>query len=365
MKLIEIKVSELADFLSSPLFKHSKILPISSLRAFSQIENPHANAEDTALVIALNNAEEIVAYAGALPEKNPYQSEIRAAWSSCWYASEGYGKYAVPVLYKLAAAYKGFLMMRDLSKTSREPVLQSGKFVRAKELHAAKYWFRFSASESLISRRPELKKIAFLLKFFDGIADGLFSIFKKRYKKLPPEISYSLHEKAEGETAEMIDFFCRSDIFARDANFLNQVVQYPWVTHKPSARDISEQGRYYFSIVKKQVFTRFVKLKENGRAFAVLFLRITDGELRIPYLFAEKKHYPLIADFIVFFIRKKKCSRFLTFNPGIVREISGRYKNAFVYSKEFKTEFVVHKNMLSRLPENYNFQDGEGDMVYV
>lgn len=75
MRIREIKIGELPGFVKSEEYEKLRTKPITPLRAHSQYKNPHADAEETALVFAAEN-DTLYAFAGIFPHKTFWNKNL-------------------------------------------------------------------------------------------------------------------------------------------------------------------------------------------------------------------------------------------------------------------------------------------------
>jgi hypothetical protein len=99
MKIREITVGELPDFVRSEEYALLKPKPITLSRALSQFKNPQARPEDVALVFASEN-HTLLAFAGILPHAAKGSEELVFSNSGWWVHPELGRKLGLTVLLK-------------------------------------------------------------------------------------------------------------------------------------------------------------------------------------------------------------------------------------------------------------------------
>lgn len=362
MRLNQIPVHELADFIESEEFNKSDIIPISSLRARSQMKNPRAVPDDIALITALNDEGELVGFIGALPEKLSLHKDIKLAWNSCWYVKDGYGRFAMPLFYKFVAAYDGHVMMRDMTHHTRELLLKTGKFAIKKELSGVKFFIQSILTNVFLKKYPKLGFLKPVFQFSDFLLNNLIKLIQFR-KSSDLDFNAIFSKTLDEDHRSFINEHNSKNPFNRSADELNFIHKNPWITDQPSSKEIKEQTKYYFSLLKNEFESTFVQLQKDNNLIAILYLTIIDGELRLPYIFCDDSQYDNVSLFLKGFIKEKNCHSLLTFNKNLIQ--SFKQYNHFILQRSVDKEFVISKKLEPFIPEEFTFQDGEGDFVFV
>lgn len=365
MRFKEIPVNKLKSFLESDIYKkNTDLIAISRLRALSQIKNPSADAHDIVLILALNSNEKIVGFVGALPEKLSQYPNLKTAWNSCWYVSKGNGKYAIPLFYKFMSVYNSNIMMRDMTAHTKKILLQTGRFSVIKNLKGVRLYFSLNLTKRLPELHSILRYTKLILKIIDFLIDSFVRINNKIFIKKQHNLRPVYIKNTDKESEIFINKHNHKEIFNRKPESLNWIINNPWITDNPTKEQISEQQKYFFSIIKNQVLNTFVKLYKSEELISVMFLSLINGELRIPYLYFDKKNLPYIANFISRYIIDKRCKTFITFNSELAKSLKREIAFPFL-KREFEKEFVVSKTIEKYFTNKFNFQDGESDFVFV
>ncbi len=363
MELNEIKISELTNFLQSDLYKNSKNIPITQQRALSQIKNPRADKNDTALIIAVNN-KNIVGFIGALPEYFPDINNVKLAWNSCWWVDAKTGKQsAIPLFLKFLKSYDNQVMFRDLTDKTEQIINRLNLFEKVKKLNGVRYFLRFNTSEILMRKSDFFKKIKPVLQLQDNLLNlGLLSkqkILLRLENNVYTKIKIDL---MDDEAEQFIQKNNKKELFKRSKKELNWILNNPWIVKKSFKK--SNQF-YYFSDAsnsfKNDVFKVYNK---DNRLIAVLFFTLRNGLVKLPYAYFNVDDLHIVTQVITDYLQGKKAISFLTFNPQINKKLQQK-KHLFWYKKPEIKDFVVSKKIIQYLPENFVFQDGEGDFVFT
>jgi len=365
MVLKVIKIGELQGFINSSIYKNSYHIPITEQRVISQINNPRADFEDVALIVAINNNEQIIGFIGALPERFSKNTSIKIAWNSCWWVDpkEG-GKVAMPLLFKLFSVYGNNIMFRDLTVKTKEIILRLNKFYVIKPINGFKYFLRIDSHHKLPKKHIFFKQIKPVLKIIDTVSDFLLMRFFKynlpnSFKENKYKVTYL--KGVDDECEQFINKCNCNELFKRSSAEINWILTYPWV--KESTYNNKE--RYFFTDTSISFKNYLVKIKsETNELIGVLFLNENNGLVKIPYSYFNQIHKELVIAFIYQFLIDHKASSFVTFNSKIVNELS-RKRKLFFHKKRISKEFVTSKNLKEQLNWDFELQDGEGDFVFT
>ncbi len=366
MKFLEIKIFELEVFVKSDFYKNSKVLPISEFRAVSQSRNPRASASDTALIIALNETDEIIGFIGALPEKIQAFPNLKIAWNSCWYVEPEKGKSAaMPLFYKFLAAYPDGVMMRDMTETTKKIISTTGRFSEISKLHGFNVFFRPISAEILQRKFPKFSYIKFLFSFFDKSTGTAISAINKIRFPYPKTLKFEQCNEIDSESDSFLQEHNADELFKRGKTELNWILEYPWIKQNSTEYNDLEK-KYFFSAIKKRFDNKIIKLFDNktGELVSVLFFTNTNGNYKIPYSYFKKNRIFEISGFVYAYLISNKAITLTLFNFELKYAMI-QNKTPFIFKKAFSKEFYVSKNIEQYIKPNFEFQDGEGDYVFA
>lgn len=312
MKIIEIKKIELLDFLETDLYKKSKNIPITYLRAISQVKNPRADDDDVLLIIAVNETNNIIGYIGALPDKISDFPEVKVAWNSCWWTDKtASSKIALNLLFKFFNVYSNNVMMRDLTSVTNTIIKSLKKFTVIKELKAKKYFFRLNLSTKFPKYKLLLKPIDTIINFI------LYNNFKIFFYKKTKNIQTIYTNNFSDSDEEFISNNNSNEAFKRNVNEFNWIIKYPWI--KAGETKNAFENKYYFSSIKSSFSNKVLRLKNTSNTIiAIMFFTEIDNNLEIPYIYYKKENIEIIGRAIINHIIKNKIVSFLTFNKDLI-----------------------------------------------
>ncbi|WP_300689994.1 GNAT family N-acetyltransferase [Chryseobacterium sp.] len=356
--MIQLKTfnrKELEDFVLSGAYQQYDFLPITKHRALSQIKNPKALDEDTLLILAFFE-DRLVAYVGCFPDQLIIDGNmIHYAWLSTLYVNPEFRKKrpAKILLKKVFEEYKGKIAITEFTKEAEALYTIMGVFDDVFPKEGKRYYFRTDAAVIIPEKKPDTKVLKPLFHILDTAANSLISV--KNLKTQKPDFHYEILDRIDVESAD----FIKKNPGMRDAETINTFIDNPWVLEGKA------EERYLFSSFA-EVFSYFwVKIyDEKDTLIACLLLQLRDGYLKIPYLFSSSD-LDKVVRFLSYFIVKNKVKGFTSYQTQLNDAISQSKSFPKIYERNFKREYLFHKDLLRELPKNFNphYQDGDGDCM--
>ena len=368
MKFKEIKIGELLDFIASDLYKNSHHLPITKERAISQYHNPRAEKEDMALLLALDDVNQIIGYIGALPEKLAQNPDIKVTWNSGWWVDSKKGKHvAMPLFFKFLSIWKNNVLFSDMTPKTKAILFRLNQFKVIKPLHGYRYFVRVNTAHVLPEKNKLFSYIKPLLQLGDLFVNTAMTLaFRLKLaihhnQTKIGKITY--HNTIDTESATFIHKHNTNELIQREAKELNWILQYPWVKE---GKETPLSKRYYFSQFSPVFKNYIVKLYDKSNELtAVLFLNNNNSSIKLPYLFYKKEHKEMIVSFLYQFLIKEKAISFTTYNKQLTHAISQQKGRPFWLKKAVSREFVVSNTLIDYVDYDFEFQEGNSDVVFT
>ncbi len=357
-----ITIKELAEF-ASTINASDPAVPISPLRALSQSKNPVADPDDPALVVAYNEANELLAYYGCLPEKISAAPELKVCWSSCWWGHPEKGKGAtMQVFYQALKLWKGQMLFDALPSRSEEILRKMGYF-SFRKMEGMRCFLRFKFKKILTTRYPALDSMSLLFAAADGVLNTLYSFRRMGWGALPKNIELETLEKLDTETAAFIQQHNKTELVGRSAQSLNWIVQNPWLKETAEGRGPLTDA-YYFSAYAKRFENHLLKVSEEGQTVAVLFLTLRDGELKLPYAYFEEKQEAIVKRVVVKKMLELGAETFVCFHPQLLTHFKKK-SSPFYHLRQIDKTFGYSTTLEKYMGEDVAIQDGDGDVVFT
>ncbi len=359
MKFQEIKVGALENFINSTLYKNSKNIPITKQRAISQLHNPRADKEDIALIIAINETEEILGFIGSLPDYFS-KTKTKVYWNSCWWIDPKKGKHtAIPLFLIFLKTSNNKVMFRDMTEKTKQIIRKLNKFITVKNLDGYRYFLKLQSSVIIPKKIPALRSLKPFLKLVDFMVNT-FLVFKKTTSTKNIICIYS--KNIDDEIVTFIQKLNKKELFKREKKELEWILNYPWVL-KNSLK--SNAQYYYFTDTSISFDASLIKVyKKKTELIAVLFLTNNKGLVKIPYVYFELENIRFIVQAIYQYLYNQKAVSFLTYNKHL-NDFIQKNRNPFWYKKQDNRTFTISKSLQKEVGFDFDFQDGEGDFVFT
>ncbi|MBW6484474.1 MAG: hypothetical protein K0B10_15645 [Vicingaceae bacterium] len=353
----EIKVNELVDFVNTPFYKNANIVPITPQRAVSQANNPYAQPNDVALVLALNNKEEIIGFIGILPGKTTLTDE-RFFWNTCWWIDPEKGKIAaMPLFYSMLKITKSNLIFFDLTPHTASIVAKMG-FV-TNSITGTKVFLRFNLNQILLKKYAFLKIMKPILILIDA---GLNSVLAKKSAK--KELTYQVVTQLDKTMEAFLNKFKPTMLTPFDNTFFTWVSNYSWLTTQPNEFETAIAKKYYFSYVTQSFNIELLKITHQNELIGIIVVACRDSEMKIPYCFFDDNATEKVLEAIFNYAYDKKITTITTFHPKIEEELKLK-KNTVLFTKQLVKHVGYPKKCDALSIAKKLFQDGEGDAVFT
>ncbi|MGH1520373.1 GNAT family N-acetyltransferase [Chryseobacterium sp. JK1] len=356
--MIQLKTfnrKELEEFVVSGAYQQYGFLPITKHRALSQIRNPKASDEDTLLILAFFE-DQLIGYVGCFPDQLIADGKtIHYAWLSTFYVNPEFRKKrpAKILLKKVFEEYQGKIAITEFTKEAEALYTIMGVFDDVFPKNGKRYYFRTDAATIIPEKKPKTEKLKPLFKLLDVAANAVISIKNLGIEKA--DFRYEVLPRIDDESRHFIKSFPS----VRDAEAINIFINHPWVLEG------KKDPKYLFSSFAGKFQYFWIKIfDENTLLTDCFLLQLRDGYLKIPYLFSHSD-LSKVVKFLHFFIVKNKVKDFTSYQTRLNEAIGHSKSFPKIYERNFKREYLFHKDLLKELPANFNpqFQDGDGDCM--
>lgn len=358
-----IRVDELEIFIRSDWYTRLPVIPITPQRAHSQTLNPHAQPGDTALILALDEEENLLGFIGILPASFHVPGEERCFFISGWWVDPVKGSQAgMPLFFKmLTLTGNRMIFVEPTSHT--EQILQGlGRFHIQDPMPGMLLWFR----SRLTSRAFRKNGSTLILLPFFCIADIFLNgfqalrIYAWKRKMHPGSMQFEEFSLPNQEVSDFIDRVTENVPVCRKAFELDWVLKNQWLVQGKGKTDI----RYPFSWYARRFEQKLWTFRKNGVLVGVAMVTFRDGMMKVPYLYGQSAEKSEVAAQLLY---RLSCSRghgLFTWNPVVISALSEtgfpvlfakkvRKRNG--YSSVFEPVFNGYMEL----------QDGDGDAVFT
>jgi hypothetical protein len=377
MDLRIISVGQLNTLVGDPAFAKLNDIPISPLRAFSQQLNPNADADDPALIIAYDEAGQMMAYFGCLPERLKKQSSQlnlptysqagladteKCCWSSCWWVHPTKGQAAaMPVFYKALQVWDAKMLFDALPERS-EAVLQKMGYFSFRKISGLHAFLRFKWHKIIPAKIPQLaplKNVLYVLDTLLNIVVQLRLSFWKRKHQTATGLQISRIAAIDTETEQFIQSLSQKELLHRKRETFNWMIQNPWLSPNETFTK-----SYYFSSYAEHFDHVLLKIHQDHKMIAFLWLTLRDDTAKLPFCYINPGQEDIVANILLQQLIEFPVDTFICFQQNILPALA-KSKAPFLYQKELSKTFGWTKVLDSYFATDFYVQDGDGDSVFT
>lgn len=345
----------------------SETLPISDLRLQSYLHNPRAKPEDVLLISATKD-DKIIAYRTMLPDdiiigiQTIHFAWLSGIWVSADFRRKGIGKMLHQAAYQ---AWKGKLIGTEITPENEAVMCSSKLFEEPMIKVGVIFYFRSVLHEILIKRYPSLKWLSPLFSLIDKTINIYASVkrkiyfnpnFKNKYNFIPTK---ELSEAATKYLNEVPPYSSTN----RRPKELQWILDYPWISSDKMVKEASKH--YYFSTYSENYAFDFIEIYHNKSIIGLVVLSFRDGVLKIPYFWASELELAELATYIINFAQKLGAKKLISYHSLLNEQLISKDRFNIFYKKT-KRKYLVSKQLKT---DNslllFNFEDGDGDCVFV
>ncbi|HKJ79595.1 MAG TPA: GNAT family N-acetyltransferase [Prolixibacteraceae bacterium] len=360
LEIKKIRINELGAFWKSEAFLGLKHVPISPARAKSYVNNPNAKPGDVALYLGFVE-NELVAYRSLFAGiAQTGGGATRFGWcSGSWvhpnFRRKGYSKILLQEAY---SDWDGKLMFTNYAPESEKLYLSTGWFRQVHEFKGVRAYL-FPKSQKLI---PLAKKYKWMKPVF-GLADASISMVSKtRCVFFNEKIKSSFRfEELASPDKQCYQFLKNHDqklFFNRKENELKWIFEFPWISDEN--KEVAD--KYQFTSVSSSFYYRAIKVFYENSFAGFFIFSVKDGHLKTLYFSQLKSFENEIAVFLKQYCVKNNIAMATIYNSSLAGVLFKR-KFPFLHLKNYGQK--IYGSFHVGKIEEYNFQDGDGDVIFT
>lgn len=362
----KIRLRELSTFKESSLYKGLDVIPISTNRIESYVNNPRANEEDVVLYLAFED-EKLVAFRTIFADSiNILQNQYKFGWFSGNWVHNNYRRKGISTLLlnEVMSDWDSKLLYTNYAPNSKQLYDKSNKFDLFLEKQGMRLYFTMQLEALLTPRHPFFQNIKILLRITDWGINILLYPFRKmnalRFKKwLKPAI---IEDKLTDKQKEYL-FQNNNSIFKRSEPEYNWIFNYPWITEK-----IRDNAFYPFSSHANRFYYKFLSVDNGaGEICGLAIIKYRDGKITTPYFNADKRFEHNLSMALIAFCYKEKAKLLTSYSPEFLASLKNRNGIAFL-RKDMSQKYFITKSFKNALPLNeviISAFDGDGDYIFT
>ena len=361
-----ITPARLEALIQDPAYDRMPAIPISRQRAWSQLRNPRAGAEDVLLVLAWEEAE-MVGYLGVVPDRLYLNGkEHRVGWMSCiWVDPRQRGKgIAGELVRQVFQAWEDRIIVTEFTPEAKRLYDKLGSFMDVNPPPGIRAYLRFNLAKLLPARRPALAPWRPLLRLVDGVLNAPNALRLALWRPRP-QVAWEYLGEIDAEAAAFIAAHQAGELTRRGQEELNWLLKYPWVLSGPVAD--AQQARYHFTALAQRFEFLALRLRDAQGAMAgLLILSVRDGHLRVPYAYLTEAARPEAVRLLLRHMLTLGLDRLTLHHPELVATIRNMrtpfwlirpFRTAYILSQRFADDYAAHGPL--------RIQDGDGDKAFT
>lgn len=337
--------------IKSEWFDTSVAIPISSIRALSQCNNPYAAANDTLLIVCYDGAK-MIGYLGLLPT---IFLGKKAAWFSCIWTDENYrGKgVAKKLVADGIAAYQNQVLATEFTAIAKSLYDRTNAFEPFAQMEGYRCFYRLNSQQILPKKNKLFGLLLPILKMIDGLYNANFL-----NTKTINDWEVSTYTE---EVKQFVATFQKTELEEDIAHKVQWIIDCPWLYQSEAT---TESKRYHFSSAVVQFATILAIKREKGKIIAVMLLHIRDGVLKIPYCFMNAQQEDAVS-MLLEVMNRYKLVYVDIFHVQLINVIKKQRSN-FVYLHPIKRELIITKSLQQKIANNnFTLQAGIGDCAFT
>ena len=358
MKIELVKVGELLTFLASERYLTAKNCPISPHRAHSQYHNPRANADDPALLLAIES-NDIIGYIGFLPDRI---QETTVYWNSGWWVAPHAHHAAIPLLLHFIKTGQERILLTDLTPQTEAIIRKLSFFNFLPVSSGLRGYMKLDLAHILPRISSTWRPIQPILKGSDWITNQLLS-FGRSFQKYAraQDLTFERITKLNPEDAAFIARYSGTNLLGRQAEDLQWIHDYPWVVNT----DLNNTtcNNYYFTTTASDFQVLFIRICKGKEIQGVVMMRLLHQKLMVPYCYAYATAIPALMHFLYQWMVDHHCIDFTTYHPTLKQWIL-QNKSPFLWKKDLNRIFAYHRSLDELITEPIALQDGDGDVAF-
>jgi GNAT superfamily N-acetyltransferase len=367
LQIRDIAVHSLTEFIESEEFRRMEHIPISPRRALSHSKNPCATPDDKVLFLAYEDGR-FAGYLGALPDVfyTPGCSH-KVAWLSCMWVDPAMRRHGIAfkLLQHAFEVWESNLLISNFIPKSKAAFDKTGLFQPFKDRKGLRGYLRFDGARIMITKKPVLQKISWLLKTIDGILNVLNEarfLFRRNIQTDLHAESLSFLDEA---TIHFIAKHNQHHLTRKNQDHFSWIRSYPWVIEEPYPD--KDAIRYDFSSSDKRFRQYFVTLSNTaGSPVAFLMLSLRGNHLKTPFAYIESGNEGKVLRYLYAYMIQQKVRTFTTYHPELVHTLKTSH-NPFILTRTVSMESIITPGLLAKLgnTDDYYLQDGDGDAAFT
>jgi len=360
-------IGGISKLLDSNEYWNKDILPITKQRALSYMHNPRAVANDVLLIVAYE-IDQVISYIGIIPDEIIIANkENKIGIVSSWWVDPNKAKTGIGAILLLKAFnyYNNQIFVGPFSEQAGMIYKKIKNFNKLSLSHAYEFksCYYFKKSESRFKQiipNVIISSITFCMNILLRLRQNRWikHSFLIRNRQLCVEQDY-----IDNASQIFIEANSKNDLFRRDKDYLEWLVNYPWILELNKDNQI--KTRYYFSNDDKKFKISILKIINNNIIIGIIVIQQRNERLTLPYVYINNKYIKDVMTQIVVHFLKSDCEQMLLYNEHIVGQIKALYPPLVINKTTRRREYFISDGYNTKNIKDKLFHDGYGDAAFT
>ncbi len=363
MKIEVLKIKDLIPFVESDLYKSFDELPITKLRAISQANNPRASADDPALLIALNDKNEVTSYLGFLPDTITIGEISQRIFSnSCWWAKKDCNDNGAMQLFFLGCKLtNNQIFFPDLTPHTSQLMSKMRNFSVCEFNEGICGYLKFDLANVVVRKLPIIGQFKPLVSVLDSLLNLAYKpiIWNWKNKTSRSKLQAISVESIDNELSEFIRSKQENELFQRNQLDLNWILANSWLTTDKTQKN----ANYAFTHIVKSHKTIAIKVLNGSKICSFFMIGITNNKADLLYFYDDNNQVKALVSLIYSILIKHEVHSFISFHQEINHQIK-QNKNPFIHVRKRVKKLAIATEFEQYLHPN-RIQHGDGDNAFV
>lgn len=357
-------IADLRQRLDSGKWFEGDPIPLTRERALSQVNNPRAEDNDIALMVACEG-ETVIAHLGIVPDFVFVKGErVRMGWLTAWWANPDrkYSGTGMLLMMRAMACYKAGVGASGFSSDAKAVYAATKRFKTIQELRGLTAFARFDLAHLLPRRLPALASMRPLLRGVDVLANCLVALRQywwRRENPLPSDIQLEYVPSLDAEANAFLESHPENQLSRRGAREMNWIARCSWMTISP----LTSSPAFRFDTTACSQRGLLIKVRRGQRLVAVLHLSMIDDHLILPVC-CHDQETEAVARIVGHHVASMRLKRITTYRRDLI-EYFEKTGFPWVLQKERTRPWVLSGAVAEVGSQHLGVQDGDGDCAFT
>ena len=360
LRIEKIRLKDLESFMQNETFQQFTTIPVTDLRAKSYLNNPNAQPGDVVLYLGFIE-KQLVAFrsffAGSIFSE--YQP-VRFAWCSGNWVHPGYRRkgFSEQLLNEAFTDWNGKLMFTNYAPNSEKLYLKTGQFHPIHQFHGFRGYL-FPKTRKLIPVASKNWVTKFAFSAVDSIIGGFSSVrilfFTPRQN---PDFEFKPIQFPDVECFQILRNKPHNHLFSRGETELKWIFQFPWVSKDRQ----SATEKYPFSSHSTSFIYQTVKVFIKNKLEGFFIFSVREGHLKTLYFTVPGGIERELANYLRQYCAEHKIEVITVYKCELAQQL---FKRNFPFLCPKKYGQKIYSSFEIKNRANFQFQDGDGDVIFT